>query len=140
MRLQAATSVAAAGLVLFGGGIAAAVGGHSPAGNGARPAGNGARAAYGRVAGKFEREGGPMGPGGEQPPVVPLSGRIVFSRHGHRAIRVRAGNSGRFSVRLTPGDYTVWGRAEGLPVCRLPGGLRARAGRTRHIVVACIVP
>jgi len=133
MRLQAVAALAGAGLILAGGGIAAASSPDHPAGNGAHPAG-------GRVVGKLEREGGPIGPGGKQPPAVPLSGTVVFWRPAHHAVRVHAGRSGRFSVRLAPGHYTVWGRVEGFPRCRLPGGVTVAADRTGHVVVACIVP
>jgi hypothetical protein len=140
MRPQAATAVAAVGLILAGGGIAAADNLHHPAIDIDRPAGNGSHPADGHVTGRLEREGGPIGPGGKQPPAVPLSGTIVFWQRDHHTVRVHAGKSGRFSVRLAPGRYTVWGRVEGLPVCRLPGRLKVTADRTRHIVVACIVP
>jgi hypothetical protein len=133
MRRQAAVAVVAAGLIVTGGGIAAASSSHLPAADRVRPA-------DGRVTGRLERVGGPLGPGGQQPPVVPLAGTIVFSRTGHPAVRAHAGKSGRFSVRLAPGDYTVRGRAQGLPACRLAGRLTVRADRTRHIVVACVVP
>jgi len=133
MRLQAMAALAVAGLILAGGGIAAASNPDHPSGNGAHPA-------SGRVVGKLEREGGPIGPGGKQPPVVPLSGTVVFWRRAHRTVRVEAGKSGRFSVRLAPGHYAVWGRVQGYPRCRLPGGLTVSADRTEHVVVACIVP
>jgi hypothetical protein len=132
MRLQVATTMAVACLVLAGCGVATAGVDHQK-GNGGHPADS-------RIIGKLEREGGPLGPGGKQPPVVPLSGTVMFSRRGHRTVRVHAGKSGRFSLLLAPGRYTVSGRVEGLPVCRLAGGLKVTADRTRHIVVACIVP
>jgi hypothetical protein len=134
MKLRAAMTLAAVGLVAAGGGIAAA---SSSSGH---PAGKAARPAAGRVIGRLEREGGPMGPGGQQPQVVPLAGTIVFSRPAHAQVRVHAGKSGRFTVRLAPGSYTVRGRAAGLPVCRYPGRLTIAAGRTSRITVACIVP
>jgi hypothetical protein len=138
--LQAATGAAAVGLILVGGGIAVAGSLDHPPIDIDHPAGNGGHPAGSHVIGKLEREGGPIGPGGKQPPAVPLSGTVVFSRRGHLAVRVHAGKAGRFSVRLEPGRYTVWGRVEGLPVCRLARGLKVTADRTRHIVVACIVP
>jgi hypothetical protein len=133
MRRQAAPAVVAAGLFLTGCGVATASSTHGPAGSAAHTG-------YGRVAGKFERVGGPIGPGGQQPPVVPLAGTVLFARHAHRTIRPKIGNSGRFSVRLAPGYYAVSGRTPGIPDCTLPGKLKVTAGRTRHIVVTCIVP
>jgi hypothetical protein len=138
MRRQTGIAVAAAGLILSGGGIAAATSTHRPVAGAAHSA-TALHPGYGRVAGAFEREGGPLGPGGKQPPVVPLSGSILFARPGHRTVRVRAGSKGRFSVRLAPGDYAVSGRTAGLPVCRLPR-VKVTASRTKHIVVACVVP
>ncbi|MGZ4371457.1 MAG: hypothetical protein ACXVRQ_04585 [Gaiellaceae bacterium] len=32
---------------------------------------------------------------------------LVFSRVGHKAVRVRTGAGGHYSVRLAPGSYTV---------------------------------
>jgi hypothetical protein len=132
MRLHLAATMAVAGLVLAGCGVATAGVDHQK-GNGGHPVGS-------RVTGKLEREGGPIGPGGKQPPVVPLSGTVVFSRRGHPDVRVHAGRSGIFSALLAPGRYSVSGRVHGLPVCRMSGGLKVTAGNARHIVVACIVP
>jgi hypothetical protein len=134
MRREAVPAVVAAGLFLTGCGVAAASSTHGQAGGAAH-------SEYGRVAGNFEREGGPIGPGGQQPPVVPLPGTMHFQRHGHRGVRVKVGNSGTFSVRLAPGSYSVSGSTPGMfGRCRLAGKVTVRAGRTRHIVVSCIVP
>jgi hypothetical protein len=96
MRRQAVLTVLAAGLFLTGCGVAAASSTHGPAASAAHTG-------PGRVAGEFEREGGPMGPAGQQPPVVSLPGTVLFARHAHRTVRVHVGNSGRLSVRLAPG-------------------------------------
>ena len=105
----------------------------------------------GTVTGVFHREGGPLGPGGQQPKVVPLTGRMRFTRPGHPAVSVPVGRSGRFTIQLPPGTYRVTGitpdiveqlnngrQLEGR--CHGPQDLRVRAGRTGHITVACIVP
>jgi hypothetical protein len=133
MRVQAVGALAAVGLILAGGGVAAAS-------NASHGAGNGSHRAYGRVAGRFDREGGPLGPIWNQPPVVPLSGTIVFWRRDHRTVRVHVSKSGKFLVSLAPGTYEVWGRAAGLPVCRVRGMVKVTADRTKHVRVVCIAP
>jgi hypothetical protein len=148
-------AVIAAGLLLGGGGAAAAGimreipgPGSGPAGHGHPPAGHTQRPADGRITGKFQRVGGPLGPGGKQPPVVALSGTMRFTRAGHQTITVRVGKSGRFAVRLAPGTYRVSGRTpdiRGEPgdaeaTCSLPGAVTVRAGAVRHVTVVCAVP
>jgi hypothetical protein len=103
------------------------------------------------VIGSFIREGGPIGPGGTQPPDVPLSGTVSFApRHG-TPVTVRVGRSGKFRLRLTAGRYRVTGRSpsilEQLPsgatrevVCSLPLTISVRARHTVHVTVACAVP
>jgi hypothetical protein len=143
VRRHTVAAVSAAGLLLAGGGVAAA---STADGALTRPA-QANHAADGRVTGKFERVGGPIEPSGKQP-VVPLSGTMRFARPGHRTVRVRVGKSGRFSVRLVPGAYRVSGRTPLIlqvpgnieATCWLHGRLKVSSGRTRHIVVTCIVP
>ncbi len=128
---------------MTGGGVAIASTGH-----GAPVQARARYAADGRVTGKFERVGGPLGPGGQQPPVVPLTGTMRFARAGHRTVRVHVGKSGKFSVRLAPGSYRVSGRTPQIEqepgnieaTCRLHGKVKVSGGRTRHIVVVCSVP
>ena len=43
----------------------------------------------GTVTGVFHRVGGPLGPHGKQPKVVPLTGWMRFTRPGHPAVVVR---------------------------------------------------
>ena len=138
MRTHALAVAGTAVLIAAGGGIALASTGHGAPG--AR------RPARGVVAGKFEREGGPIAPGGKQQ-VVPLTGTIRFARAHHRTVRVHVGKSGRFSARLVPGYYEISGRTPDIrgpgrqeAVCPVPGKVRVSADRTRHITVACIVP
>jgi hypothetical protein len=146
VRRHTVAAVSAAGLLLAGGGVAAAstaLG--TPTAHGTP--GRASHAADGRVTGKFEREGGPPEPSGKQP-VVPLSGTMRFARAGHRTVRVHVGKSGKFSVRLAPGSYRVSGRTPQIlqvpgnieATCWLHGRLKVSSGRTRHIVVTCIVP
>jgi hypothetical protein len=105
----------------------------------------------GTVTGVFHRVGGPLGPGGQQPKVVALTGRMRFTRPGHPAVSVPVGRSGRFTVQLPPGTYRVTGitpdivevRSNGRQLdgrCHGPQDLRVRAGRTGHITVVCAVP
>jgi hypothetical protein len=140
VRRHTVAAVSAAGLLLAGGGVAAASTVHGTPGQASH-------AADGRVTGKFERVGGPIEPSGKQP-VVPLSGTMRFARAGHRTVRVHVGKSGKFSVRLAPGSYRVSGRTPQIlqvpgnieATCWLHGKLKVSSGRTRHIVVTCIVP
>jgi hypothetical protein len=105
----------------------------------------------GTVTGVFHRAGGPLGPGGQQPRVVPLTGRMRFTRPGHPAVSVPVGRSGRFTVQLPPGSYRVTGITPGIVEvldngrqlderCHGPQDLRVLAGRTGHITVVCTVP
>ena len=105
----------------------------------------------GTVRGTYEMEGGPIQPGsGSQPPVRPLSGVVIFQNRDAR-VRVRAGQTGRFSVRLPAGSYAVSGRSpsirEQLPDghvvegrCSSPLTVRVHAGKTERITVMCPVP
>jgi hypothetical protein len=110
-------------------------------------------AARGTVTGRFQREGGPLGPGGTQPRVIPLPGTVRFEAAGraHPPVAVTVGRSGTFSVRLAPGTYRVTGQSpkiqEGLsdgtttdPPCAQPAVVTVIAGRTAMITVNCIVP
>ena len=105
----------------------------------------------GTVTGVFHRVGGPLGPHGKQPKVVPLTGWMRFTRPGHPAVIVRVGRSGRFTVQLPPGTYRVTGITPNIVTvlnngrqldgrCHLPRDLRVRPGRTGHITVVCAVP
>ena len=61
----------------------------------------------GHVTGKLLMEGGPIGPGGQQPGERPIAGTVTFTAAGHRPVQVRAGASGKFSAALPPGRYQV---------------------------------
>jgi hypothetical protein len=105
----------------------------------------------GTVRGTYEMEGGPIQPGsGSQPPVRPLPGVVIFQNRDAR-VSVRAGKTGRFSVRLPAGSYAVSGRSpsirEQLPDghviegrCSSPLTVRVHAGKTERITVMCPVP
>lgn len=105
----------------------------------------------GTVTGVFHRVGGPLGPHGQQPKVVPLTGRMRFTRPGHPAVSVPVGRSGRFTVQLPPGTYRVTGITPDIVTvldngrqldgrCHGAHDLHVRAGRTGHITVVCAVP
>jgi hypothetical protein len=107
------------------------------------------------VTGKFVREGGPLGAGGQQPAEQPLSGTVLFIAGRHR-VTVHVGSSGTFSVRLPPGTYTVSGRSPSIvevgtgtasgqattreTACSVPGPVTVTARHGTRITVACIVP
>jgi hypothetical protein len=103
------------------------------------------------VTGVFHRVGGPIGRNGQQPKVVPLTGRMRFARPGHPSVIVPVGRSGRFTVQLPAGTYRVTGITPDIVTvldngrqldgrCHLPRDLRVRPGRTGHITVVCAVP
>ena len=129
-----------------------AVGHNGAAGQpGQGPAQSAAPGQLGTVTGVFHRVGGPLGPGGQQPKVVPLTGRMRFTRPGHPAVIVPVGRSGRFTVQLPLGTYRVTGITPDIVTvlnngrqldgrCDLPKDLRVRPGRTGHITVVCAVP
>jgi hypothetical protein len=147
-KRETVVAVIAAGVLLGGGGAAAAGIVEVIPGPGAGSPGHAQRPADDRVAGKFERLGGPIGPGGQPLPAVPLRGTMRFARSGHMAVTVRVGKTGVFSARLAPGQYRVSGRTPDIlgepgnieATCSLPSPLTVRAGGTRHITVVCAVP
>jgi hypothetical protein len=105
----------------------------------------------GTVTGRFVREGGPLGPGGQQPAEHALRGTVTFTAAGHQPVTVRVGGSGAFSVRLVPGSYHVYGRTPEIVevgsggasrdgTCSLPQTVRVTGQHTLKIAVACIVP
>jgi len=124
------------------------------AGAAAVPHGSAARPApRGTVTGRLQREGGPLGPGGTQPRVIPLPGTVRFELAGRTRppVAVAVGRSGTFSVRLAPGTYHVTGQSpriqEGTgdgtttdPPCAQPTAVTVVAGRTARVTLNCIVP
>jgi hypothetical protein len=97
-------------------------------------------------------EGGPLGPGGQQPGQRPMPGTVTFTAtaKGHPRVAVRVGPSGAFSVPLPPGRYQVSGRSPDvtevdgghkreLP-CSQPQSATVTAGHTVTIAVVCVVP
>ena len=106
--------------------------------------------ATGHLAGKLVMEGGPLGPGGQQPGERPMSGTVTFTAAGRQAVTVTVGSSGEFSVPLPPGLYQVSGRSPDimeidgrrsrqLP-CSQPVPVVVSAGTTATTTLACIVP
>ena len=134
---------AATGLLLSGLAAGCASAGGAPAGGQVHPA-------TGHLTGKLVMEGGPLGPGGQQPGERPMSGTVTFTAAGHRAVTVTVGSSGAFSVPLPPGRYQVSGRSPDimkvdgghsreLP-CSQPTSVVVSAGTTAATTLACIVP
>jgi len=113
-------------------------------------AGNQARAA-GHVTGRLLIEGGPIGPGGQQPGERPIPGTVTFTAAGHRPVSVGAGTSGKFSAWLPPGRYRVAGRSPDIETVTTPGktveqtcsqpmSVTVSARHAATIAVVCIVP
>jgi hypothetical protein len=104
----------------------------------------------GRVTGHLIMEGGPIQPSGQQP-VRPIPGTVTFTAAGHRSTSIQVGNSGTFSVRLSPGRYQISakspriievdaaGHDHELP-CSQPLSVTVKAGHPAAITIACIVP
>jgi hypothetical protein len=105
----------------------------------------------GTVTGRFLREGGPLGPGGQQPGERPIPGTVQFTAAGHRLITVGVGSSGAFSVGLPAGTYHVAGRSPQImevssdgtqheTPCSQPLSVTVTARHTTKIAVTCVVP
>ena len=104
----------------------------------------------GHLTGKLVMEGGPLGPGGQQPGERPMSGTVTFTAAGHQAVTVEVGSSGEFSVPLPPGRYQVTGRSSDIMAvdgghsrelpCSQPTSVVVSAGITATITLACVVP
>lgn len=113
-------------------------------------AGPGSGSSRGTVTGRFVMEGGPLGPGGQQPPVRSLPGTILFTGAGHQRFTVQTGRSGTFSLQLPAGRYRVVGRSPRVvevsagtsrqTPCSSPGSVTVTAGHISRITVACVVP
>jgi hypothetical protein len=107
--------------------------------------------ATGHVTGKLLIEGGPIGPGGQQPGERPIPGTVTFTAAGHRPVQVGVGTSGKFSAWLPPGRYHVAGRSPDIETvtdsgqyleqtCSQPLSVTVSARHAAAISVVCIVP
>ena len=107
--------------------------------------------ATGQVTGRLLIEGGPLGPGGQQPGERPIPGTVTFTAAGHRPVQVGVGASGRFSASLPPGRYRVAGRSPDVETvtdsgkdleqtCSQPLSVTVSARHAAAISVICIVP
>ena len=103
------------------------------------------------VRGTFEMVGGPMQPGKTSTPVRPLSGVVSFRDSGGEVLNVTVGASGKFSLNLAPGSYTVTGRSKQIKQQNADGSVSERAcspavkltvrpGTPAHVTVVCAVP
>jgi len=103
------------------------------------------------VRGKFEMVGGPVQPGKPSTPVRPLSGVVTFRDSGGDMLNVTVGPSGKFTLNLAPGSYTVTGRSKQIeqqnadgsvsnPACSPAVKLTVRPGTPAHVTVVCAVP
>jgi hypothetical protein len=130
---QAAGGVAA---LLLLSACAAGSGQHTAAGSGQHTAaGSGQDPARGTVTGRLVREGGPLGPGGQQPGAHPIPGTIRFTAGQHRVIMVRTSRAGRFSVQLPAGKYQVADRSPRLLLVAANGIARQTWSRPVTVTV-----
>lgn len=105
----------------------------------------------GHVTGRLLIEGGPIGPGGQQPGERPIPGTVTFIAPGHRPVSVGVGTSGKFSAWLPSGRYHVAGRSPDIETvtssgktveqtCSRPLSVTVSARHAVAITVVCIVP
>ena len=103
------------------------------------------------MTGRLLIEGGPIGPGGQQPGERPIPGTVTFTAAGHRPVSVGVGTSGKFSAWLAPGRYRVAGRSPDIETvtssgktveqtCSQPLSVTVSARHAATIAVVCIVP
>jgi hypothetical protein len=131
-RLQAVTGVAAIVLLAACAPAVAHTVAHTAAGG---------TAAGGTVTGKLQIEGGPIGPGGQQPGKRPWPGTVQFTRTHHHPVTVRVGDSGTFSTHLPPGTYSACSRPAGMPApCSDARKVAVTAGHTTEIAFTFFVP
>lgn len=105
----------------------------------------------GTVTGTFVREGGALGPGGQQPAEVRLPGLIQFIGKNKLTFKVRVGHKGTFELRLPAGTYSVVGRTPRIlevedngrkreTPCSQPLSVTVTNQHTSKITVTCVVP
>jgi hypothetical protein len=105
---------------------------------------------HGTVTGRLLLEGGPIGPGGQQPGQRAITGTIVFTSANHRVTAVPAGGSGTFSASLPAGSYQVAARSPRVAEvsdsssrqapCTRYAPVTVTAGHRTTITLTCIVP
>lgn len=111
------------------------------------------RPAHGTVKGRLVREGGPLGPGGQQPATRAISGVVQFIGPSGQVTQVKVGRSGVFTVTLVPGTYRVRGRSPAVvevsagaggkttePPCTIPKTVTVKDQSAIGITLACVVP
>jgi hypothetical protein len=104
----------------------------------------------GLVTGKLLIEGGPIGPGGQQPGKRPIPGTVQFTTRGRPPVTARADSSGTFSVTLPAGTYDVSGSSPSTTEatngtsrpapCSQPLSVAVTSQHTTTITLTCIVP
>jgi hypothetical protein len=104
----------------------------------------------GFVTGKLLIEGGPIGPGGQQPGQRPIPGTVQFTARGRPPVTARADSSGTFSVTLPAGTYDVSGSSPSITEasngtsrpapCSQPLTIAVTSRHTTTITLVCIVP
>ena len=113
-----------------------------------------ASGSFGTVVGTFQAEAGPISPSGQAAVWPwPLSGVVRFKDASGHAVDVTVGASGKFSVRLAPGTYSVAGVTSQFgavdphsgmsqPPCEMQNmdSTRVRAGQTDRITLICFGP
>jgi hypothetical protein len=100
-----------------------------------------AAAGDGTVTGRLQIEGGPIGPGGQQPGKRPVRGTVQFTSTRKRRVTVHVGDSGTFSVQLPSGTYAVCSRSPAAQgPCPQARQITVAARHTTRIAITFIVP
>ena len=111
---------------------------------------HGAHGTQGTVTGRLVLEGGPLGPGGQQPGERPITGSVRFTAGRGQVVTIAVGSAGTFSARLPAGTYAVSGRSPSVTgvrngtsrqtPCSQPISVTVTARHTTRITLTCIVP
>jgi hypothetical protein len=113
-----------------------------------------ASGSFGTVVGTFQGEAGPISASGQAATGPwPLSGVVRFKDVSGHTVDVTVGASGKFSVQLAPGTYSVAGVTSQMgavepqsgmsqPPCEMQNlsSTRVRAGQTDRITLICYGP
>ncbi len=130
MRLARAVGCLAALLLLT---ACAAGGGHDA--DGGHDGNGGHGPVRGTITGRLLREGGPLGPDGQQPGTHPIPGTVRFTAGRHRVITVRTSRAGTFSVQLPAGRYQVLDRSPRLLLAEADGTTHQTWSRPVTVIV-----
>jgi hypothetical protein len=120
-------------------------GGVDGSNSGGTPAGAGNKPKKGIISGVLERVGGPIGSGGQQPTIHPVSGTVTFTSQRHGTFTAQAGSNGQFSMKLPIGSYHLSGQSPKVMVngtqerCIRPAAVNVGVDENVRVEINCIV-